>query len=189
MTRSHAVPFLSALVFLVVSFGTGCNASDVAAYGGPGDSLASPISADVDDADEQLESLDGVLDGVGVEDRALCEETTGELHAFHAQVQGCETDADCNYVEGFYDVIGRADTASFVRTFDCNEISPLLVVANGREVARNEHELSQLQREQEEACRPSGEVSFCQAFDGFETRVPPVCRSGRCSLPQPSPDI
>lgn len=109
-----------------------------------------------------------------------CAEAKTSLLARYAQLRVCSRDEDCNYVDRFYTIVDRNDFNHFVRTFDCLADSPFLVVANGAALRAVLPELAAQQKTQAELCAPPPGTFRCQAFGGFVSTHPPVCRGGKC---------
>ncbi|MCM2324049.1 MAG: hypothetical protein NDJ90_12385 [Oligoflexia bacterium] len=116
----------------------------------------------------------------GTTPASLCEERTQALEREYDRLRSCDSDDQCNYIEGFYAVVPREETGKMIRVFDCKEVRPFLGVANGEEVTRGLEPLEILAEEQAQACaRPPG-TFICQAFSEVPSSPPPVCREGRC---------
>ena len=109
-----------------------------------------------------------------------CEIATSKLQGLYQELQGCTLDADCNYVDDFYEVLARSNTDSFVKTFDCRSISPFMVTGNGSWIESNMERLKAAQASQLSACRSVGHVQSCSRVQGFYAKTPPVCRAGIC---------
>src|SRR5262245_19501928 len=82
--------------------------------------------------------------GAAPDHSSACQTATAELKHVYDQLKSCLTDADCNYVEGFYKTIPRDETGMFITTQDCKSVTPFLVVANGPALEARRQELESL---------------------------------------------
>lgn len=116
----------------------------------------------------------------GVAGSPECVNHTQRLEALYEEVSVCTEDADCNYVQDFYEVVPRWDRDEFITTFDCHVVTPFLPVANGRLVQDRIKELTEQAEVQKEACRLPDDAVTCEAFGGYNSSPPATCQRGRC---------
>jgi hypothetical protein len=100
-------------------------------------------------------------------------------------VRKCSRDEDCNYVDGFYDMIERDRLDLPVTTVACGVRVPYLIVANGRAL---QAQLAALKADLDRmamACAdpeepPPAAEGECQVRGGFLPKASPVCQQGSC---------
>jgi hypothetical protein len=114
-----------------------------------------------------------------------CDAANSKLRWLYETARRCSRDEDCNYVDGFYNVIPRDSRDSFVTTIECGVSTPFLIVANGARVAQASADLDQQASTQSRACAPNAAEASdygtdCRAKGGFTSELPPVCNAGVC---------
>jgi hypothetical protein len=114
-----------------------------------------------------------------------CEQATAQLRWDYDTVRRCESDSECNYVDGFYAVIPRGESSRAVTAHVCQMSVPFLVVANGVRVGEQRQKLLNEAVLQANACADANTITLpgdepCTARSEFTPSAPPVCRNGSC---------
>lgn len=112
-----------------------------------------------------------------------CDAATLALRGLYEELQGCVLSEDCQYVDGFFELVPRSETDREITVFDCHEPTPFLVVANGSLVQQRLTELEQGKAAQNAACARGEDVVVCEGFSTRLTTPSPICEAGRCVAP------
>lgn len=109
-----------------------------------------------------------------------CDAAASQLSLDLEAARQCLQDSDCNYVDGL-DVVPRETIGMFVTEFSCGNITPSIVVANGRYIEDNISRINQDISGYTDACPAAHLTSGCGSVGGFTINAPPICRAGVCA--------
>lgn len=122
-----------------------------------------------------------------------CQEMRAKLRWQYESVRRCSNDAECNYIEGFFEVVPRSDVRRSITRMDCRLVTPLLVVANGAKLLTVMDGLEREAALEGQACAPTPDPIAsdypCDARRTFVSSLPPICAAGLCQLPAGEPPL
>lgn len=127
-----------------------------------------------------LAQAGGPSSAPGVGHVSECDQATAALRGLYDEVRACIQDSECNYIADFYEVVPRTEDR-FVTSFNCQEVTPFLVVAAGSKVEQRLQDLLAARERQQSAC-DRGDVT-CLGFAVRQTNPPPVCLENQCQAP------
>lgn len=116
----------------------------------------------------------------------VCDAARAQLLWQYDLAKQCTSDIQCNYIDGFFFIVGREDrTHPIMTSIDCG-VTPMLLTANPERLLSTLQELRRLVDIQAHACtRPPDEFDADYPCDRTTSVVPavlPVCRDRRCQM-------